>query len=141
MIFMSCLGILMMICFCFACSTRWSVFLFFIIFALFHDFFIFMLNDKEEMYIFCGAKLGLFFSLIISLEWYNKTTRVKIQLKSCLNYIQGKYEVQYEQSEEFQQQLKIKVREILTEQEWRRRKMQMRVWAIILINFILYQIK
>ncbi|OAY62916.1 hypothetical protein ACMD2_25820, partial [Ananas comosus] len=40
---------------------------------------------------------------------------------------EGKYEVQYEQSEEFQQQLKIKVREILTEQEWRRRKMQMRI--------------
>lgn len=41
--------------------------------------------------------------------------------------IQGKYEQQYEQSEEFQQELKMKVREILTEQEWRRRKMQMRV--------------
>lgn len=41
--------------------------------------------------------------------------------------IQGKYEQQYERSEEFQLQLKLKVREILTEQEWRRRKMQMRV--------------
>ncbi|KAI0495215.1 hypothetical protein KFK09_025365 [Dendrobium nobile] len=40
---------------------------------------------------------------------------------------EGKYEHQYERSEEFQQQLKLKVREILTEQEWRRRKMQMRI--------------
>lgn len=40
---------------------------------------------------------------------------------------QGKYEQQYESTEEFKQELKLKVREILTEQEWRRRKMQMRV--------------
>ena len=40
---------------------------------------------------------------------------------------QGKYEQEYERSEEFQKQLKLKVRELLTEQEWRRRKMQMRV--------------
>ncbi|KAF6156023.1 hypothetical protein GIB67_035380 [Kingdonia uniflora] len=40
---------------------------------------------------------------------------------------QGKYEQQFELSEEFQQQLKQKVRELLTEQEWRRRKMQMRI--------------
>lgn len=45
--------------------------------------------------------------------------------------LQGKYEQQYEQSEEFKQELKMKVREILTEQEWRRRKMQMRVrWKL-----------
>ena len=42
-------------------------------------------------------------------------------------YVQGKYEEQFERSDEFQQQLIIKVREILTEKEWRRRKMQMRV--------------
>ncbi|XP_008782274.1 J domain-containing protein spf31-like [Phoenix dactylifera] len=40
---------------------------------------------------------------------------------------EGKCEQQFEQSEEFQQQLKMKVREILTQQEWRRRKMQMRI--------------
>ncbi|CAN1251826.1 DnaJ homolog subfamily C member 8, partial [Linum perenne] len=40
---------------------------------------------------------------------------------------EGKYEQEFERSEEFQQQLKLKVREILTEQEWRRRKMQMRL--------------
>ncbi|XP_020593984.1 dnaJ homolog subfamily C member 8 isoform X2 [Phalaenopsis equestris] len=47
------------------------------------------------------------------------------KIKSLVD--EGKYEHQYEQSEEFQQQLKLKVREILTEQEWRRRKMQMRI--------------
>ncbi|KAF4353320.1 hypothetical protein G4B88_015274 [Cannabis sativa] len=40
---------------------------------------------------------------------------------------EGKYDQQYEQSEEFKQELKLKVRELLTEQEWRRRKMQMRI--------------
>ncbi|KAL2331877.1 hypothetical protein Fmac_019458 [Flemingia macrophylla] len=40
---------------------------------------------------------------------------------------EGKYDKQYEQSDEFQQELKVKVRELLTEQEWRRRKMQMRI--------------
>ncbi|KAL6645823.1 hypothetical protein ACP70R_017431 [Stipagrostis hirtigluma subsp. patula] len=39
----------------------------------------------------------------------------------------GKYEEQFERSDEFQKQLIIKVREILTEKEWRRRKMQMRI--------------
>ncbi|XP_068648104.1 J domain-containing protein spf31-like [Aristolochia californica] len=47
------------------------------------------------------------------------------KIKSLVD--EGKYEQLYEQSEEFQQQLKLKVREILTEQEWRRRKMQMRI--------------
>ncbi|KAK6926506.1 Fantastic Four domain [Dillenia turbinata] len=47
------------------------------------------------------------------------------KLKSLVD--EGKYEQQYEQSEEFQQQVKLKVQEILTEQEWRRRKMQMRI--------------
>ncbi|MED6119380.1 hypothetical protein PIB30_011183 [Stylosanthes scabra] len=40
---------------------------------------------------------------------------------------EGKYDQQHEKSEEFQQELKMKVRELLTEQEWRRRKMQMRI--------------
>lgn len=43
---------------------------------------------------------------------------------------QGKYDQEHEQSEEFQQQLKLKVREILTDQEWRRRKMAMRVCSL-----------
>lgn len=45
--------------------------------------------------------------------------------------MQGKYELQYEDSEEFKQKWKQRVREILTEQEWRRRKMQMRVRLIV----------
>ncbi|KAL2240027.1 UNVERIFIED_CONTAM: J domain-containing protein spf31 [Sesamum indicum] len=47
------------------------------------------------------------------------------KLKSLVD--EGKYEQEYERSGEFQQQLKLKVRELLTEQEWRRRKMQMRI--------------
>ncbi|XP_052190518.1 J domain-containing protein spf31 [Diospyros lotus] len=47
------------------------------------------------------------------------------KIKSLVD--EGKYEQDYERSDEFQQQLKLKVREILTEQEWRRRKMRMRI--------------
>ncbi|GER39577.1 chaperone DnaJ-domain superfamily protein [Striga asiatica] len=47
------------------------------------------------------------------------------KIKSLVD--EGKYEQEFERSDEFQQQLKLKVREILTEQEWRRRKMQMRI--------------
>ncbi|KAL7084750.1 hypothetical protein ACP275_14G240200 [Erythranthe tilingii] len=47
------------------------------------------------------------------------------KLKSLVD--EGKYEQEFERSEEFQQQLKLKVRELLTDQEWRRRKMQMRI--------------
>ncbi|XP_019234571.1 PREDICTED: J domain-containing protein spf31 isoform X2 [Nicotiana attenuata] len=47
------------------------------------------------------------------------------KLKSLVT--EGKYDQEHEQSQEFQQQLKLKVREILTEQEWRRRKMAMRI--------------
>ncbi|KAH7654739.1 Dnaj-like subfamily c member 8 protein [Dioscorea alata] len=47
------------------------------------------------------------------------------KIKSLVD--EGKYEHQYEQSPEFQQQLKMKVRDNLTGQEWRRRKMQMRI--------------
>lgn len=47
------------------------------------------------------------------------------KLKSIVD--EGKYEQEYERSAEFQQELKLKVREILTEQEWRRRKMAMRI--------------
>ena len=47
---------------------------------------------------------------------------------------QGKYQLQYEDTEEFKQKWKQRVREILTEQEWRRRKMQMRVSIILLFH-------
>lgn len=58
---------------------------------------------------------------------------VQINVNLCE---QGKSEQQYEQSEEFKQQLKIKVREILTDQEWRRRKMAMRVFYPIFVHYI-----
>ncbi|GAB4859866.1 hypothetical protein Ancab_011347 [Ancistrocladus abbreviatus] len=41
--------------------------------------------------------------------------------------VDEKFEEYYERTEEFKQQLKLKVRELLTEQEWRRWKMAMRV--------------
>ncbi|XP_071732435.1 J domain-containing protein spf31-like [Rutidosis leptorrhynchoides] len=47
------------------------------------------------------------------------------KLKSLVD--EGKYEQEYEKSDEFQNELKLKVRQILTDQEWRRRKMQMRI--------------
>ncbi|CAI9277574.1 unnamed protein product [Lactuca saligna] len=47
------------------------------------------------------------------------------KLKSLVD--EGKYEQEYEKSDDFQLQLKLKVRELLTDQEWRRRKMQMRI--------------
>jgi DnaJ family protein C protein 8 len=40
---------------------------------------------------------------------------------------EGKYETQYEESDEFRAKWKQRVRDILTEQEWRRRKLQMRI--------------
>lgn len=58
--------------------------------------------------------------------------------KIWFSLVQGKYEQEYERSEEFQKQLKLKVRELLTEQEWRRRKMQMRVcWKLVHFLFVL----
>ncbi|KAK4369601.1 hypothetical protein RND71_013393 [Anisodus tanguticus] len=47
------------------------------------------------------------------------------KLKSLVT--EGKFDQEHEQSEEFQHQLKLKVKEILTDQEWRRRKMAMRI--------------
>lgn len=47
------------------------------------------------------------------------------KLKSLVT--EGKFDQEYEQSEEFQHNLKLKVKEILTDQEWRRRKMAMRI--------------
>ncbi|WMV56259.1 hypothetical protein MTR67_049644 [Solanum verrucosum] len=47
------------------------------------------------------------------------------KLKSLVT--EGKFDQEHEQSEEFQHKLKLKVKEILTDQEWRRRKMAMRI--------------
>ncbi|BBN17467.1 DnaJ homolog subfamily C member 8 [Marchantia polymorpha subsp. ruderalis] len=47
------------------------------------------------------------------------------KIKSMVD--EGKFESLYEESEEYKQKWKQRVREILTEQEWRRRKFQMRI--------------
>ncbi|CAM6087700.1 unnamed protein product [Calypogeia fissa] len=47
------------------------------------------------------------------------------KIKSMVD--EGKFETQYEESDEYIQKWKQRVREILTEQEWRRRKFQMRI--------------
>lgn len=47
------------------------------------------------------------------------------KIKSLID--EGKYDLQYENSEDFKQKWKQRVREMLTEQEWRRRKMKMRI--------------
>lgn len=47
------------------------------------------------------------------------------KIKSLVD--EAKYDLQYENSEEFKQKWKQRVRDILTEQEWRRRKMRMRI--------------
>lgn len=67
----------------------------------------------------------------------NRITRLGKDVKcfSFKNMLQGKYELQHEQSEEFQQELKLKVRQLLTDQEWRRRKMAMRVCLTELFSF------
>ncbi|RAL45963.1 hypothetical protein DM860_006117 [Cuscuta australis] len=62
----------------------------------------------------------------LKLKWKKQVKKdTAAKLKSLVS--EGKFEQEYERSEEFQQQLKLKVREILTDQEWRRRKMQMRI--------------
>ncbi|XP_070033704.1 uncharacterized protein [Nicotiana tomentosiformis] len=60
-----------------------------------------------------------------SLIWFCNLMCFGLNLFST--FLLGKYDQEHEQSQEFQQQLKLKVREILTEQEWRRRKMAMRI--------------
>jgi len=47
------------------------------------------------------------------------------KIKSMVD--EGKFENQFEQSDDFRQAWKMRVREMLTEQEWRRRKLTMRI--------------
>ncbi|CAH9115496.1 unnamed protein product [Cuscuta epithymum] len=62
----------------------------------------------------------------LKLKWKKQVKKDNAaKLKSLVS--EGNSEQEYERSEAFQQQLKLKVREILTDQEWRRRKMQMRI--------------
>ncbi|KAJ0084855.1 hypothetical protein Patl1_30228 [Pistacia atlantica] len=107
-----------------------------------------LLGDEQERdYILTqvnAAKVSTVFSSIslrlsLTAFWFHFISREELRakrkrqlkkdaaskIKSLVD--EGKYEQQYEQSEEFKQELKLKVREILTQQEWRRRKMQMRI--------------
>ncbi|KAK6138173.1 hypothetical protein DH2020_028109 [Rehmannia glutinosa] len=56
-----------------------------------------------------------------------RAKRKKQLKKDTATKLKSLVDEEYERSEEFQQQLKLKVRELLTDQEWRRRKMQMRI--------------
>ncbi|XP_016435449.1 uncharacterized protein LOC107761710 isoform X1 [Nicotiana tabacum] len=72
-----------------------------------------------------GKLKSLVTAVTDSLIWFCNLMCFGLNLFST--FLLGKYDQEHEQSQEFQQQLKLKVREILTEQEWRRRKMAMRI--------------
>ncbi|KAL6563700.1 hypothetical protein OROGR_002659 [Orobanche gracilis] len=82
-----------------------------------------LLNPQERDYILNQVKAAKEELRAKRKKQLKKDTATK--LKSLVD--EGKYEQEYERSDEFQQLLKLKVREILTDQEWRRRKMQMRI--------------
>uniref|UniRef100_A0A7C9EE33 J domain-containing protein n=1 Tax=Opuntia streptacantha TaxID=393608 RepID=A0A7C9EE33_OPUST len=81
-----------------------------------------LLDQQERDYILSQVKAAKEELLSIRKKQLKKDTASKLK-----SLVDEKYEQQYEQSEEFQKQLKLKVREILTDQEWRRRKMAMRI--------------
>jgi DnaJ family protein C protein 8 len=85
-----------------------------------------LLNDQERDYILTQVHAAKEELKMKRKKQLKKDTASKI--KSLVD--EGKHEHIYEQSEEFQKELKLKVREILTDQEWRRRKMAMRVCRV-----------
>ncbi|XP_010535717.1 PREDICTED: J domain-containing protein spf31 [Tarenaya hassleriana] len=82
-----------------------------------------LLNDQERDYILTQVNAAKEELRMKRKKHLKKDTASKI--KSMVD--EGKPEQQYEKSEEFLHELKLKVREILTDQEWRRRKMAMRI--------------
>ncbi|KAG5376468.1 hypothetical protein IGI04_041064 [Brassica rapa subsp. trilocularis] len=82
-----------------------------------------LLNDQERDYILTQVHAAKQELKMKRKKQLKKDTASKI--KSLVD--EGKHEQLYEQSEDFQKELKLKVREILTDQEWRRRKMAMRI--------------
>ncbi|XP_059314941.1 J domain-containing protein spf31-like [Lycium ferocissimum] len=82
-----------------------------------------LLNPQERDYILNQANAAKEELRAKRKKELKKDTASK--LKSMVT--EGKFDEEYEQSEEFQHQLKLKVKEILTDQEWRRRKMAMRI--------------
>ncbi|KAL9238662.1 hypothetical protein vseg_013056 [Gypsophila vaccaria] len=81
-----------------------------------------LLDQQERDYVLSQVKSAKEELLSARKKQLKKDTASK--MRSLVN---EKYDQHHEQSEEFKQQLKLKVREILTEQEWRRRKMAMRI--------------
>ncbi|CAK9327916.1 unnamed protein product [Citrullus colocynthis] len=81
-----------------------------------------LLDEQERDYILSQVNAAKEELLAKRKKQLKRDTASKI--KSLVE--EGKHDQQYENTEEFKQELKLKVREILTEQEWRRRKMQMR---------------
>lgn len=82
-----------------------------------------LLDPQEREYIVCQINVARDELRAGRKKQLKKDNASKI--KSMVD--EGKYEVQYENSEDFKQKWKQRVRDILTEQEWRRRKMQMRI--------------
>ncbi|KAL2932763.1 J domain-containing protein spf31 [Bienertia sinuspersici] len=81
-----------------------------------------LLDSQEREYVLSQIKAAKEELLSVRKKQLKKDTASKYK---SLN--DEKFDHEYEQSEEFKQKLKLKVREILTEQEWRRRKMAMRI--------------
>ncbi|KAJ8750013.1 hypothetical protein K2173_013928 [Erythroxylum novogranatense] len=93
-------------------------------------------RDNEVIRIFACFKLNPFECLNLPFEESPEDVKKQTALTKAqqllldmilYNVNQGKYDQQYDQSEQFQQELKLKLRDILTEQKWRRRKLQMRL--------------
>lgn len=102
------------------------------------------LSPSQAAFCFiCNSALVNYVIEISTVQWWNLHL-TNIFFVYIFEPPQGKYEQEYEQSGEFQQQLKLKVRELLTDQEWRRRKMQMRVCCITVrsdwVNFVYSQL-
>ncbi|KAH9626069.1 hypothetical protein KSS87_011376 [Heliosperma pusillum] len=81
-----------------------------------------LLDQQERDYVLSQVKSAKEELLSVRKKKLKKDTASKMK-----SLVDEKYDQFHEQSEEFKQQLKLKVREILTEQEWRRRKMAMRI--------------
>lgn len=81
-----------------------------------------LLDSQEREYVLSQVKAAKEELMSVRKKQLRKDTASKIK-----SLVDDKFDQKHEQSQEFQQQLKLKVREILTEQEWRRRKMAMRI--------------
>ncbi|KAL9258028.1 J domain-containing protein [Drosera capensis] len=81
-----------------------------------------LLDSQEKDYILSQVTAAQEELLMKWKKQLKKDTASKIK-----SLVDEKFEEQYVKSDEFQQQLKLKVRQLLTDQEWRRRKMAMRI--------------